>query len=252
VIHCRSYGSAPDSRARWETKMTIGKRQITLLVVGLLTAVVAQASQVTDELYGPPDAIRWDMTAISPIGDLGEIETIVDLRGFVPISGPSSIKSAGWDALHYHKIPTLDGIARIYYGNAGTAAKTKLAKVKLLTEENVAGEPLKWAKFSYALAKTSGTDLFVSAGGDKTDLESAEPIAILFTHRSVFAIINFRYSDFARVGTGQILCAFEFSRKLKEYKTLYRLHSTILFNKSARDAFSISLPIVAKVLAAQF
>jgi hypothetical protein len=206
---------------------------------------------VADEIYGPAESLRWDLTTLSPLGDLGDIETIVDIRGFVPMSGPSAIKSAGWDALHYHKLPTLDGVARLYYGDAGQASLAKVARAKLLSEHNLKGETLHWTRLAYALTKTSSKELFASVGGDVDDLESAEPIVVIFTRGSVFVVLNFRYSDFARVGTGQILGAFEFSRPLKEYKTFYRIRSTILFNKTARDVFAASLPIVAKVLAAQ-
>jgi hypothetical protein len=40
----------------------------------------------------------------------------------------------------------------------------------------------------------------------------------------------------------------EFSRKLREYKTLYSLHSTLVFNESARQAFVDSAPYVAHIV----
>ena len=202
------------------------------------------------------DDIMWTayVRQIAPIGDVGDIQTIVDLRGFIPLSYVSKAKSDGFhlDVVQWYQIPTLPGVARLYYGDWKEATMEKLSRITLLTEEKLTGENLEWAKFAYTLAKTSGNDLFKSAGGSAHELDASEPVAVLLTARSAIVLLSFKYTSLARQGTGQVLCGFEFSRMLKEYKTFYEIHSTIIVGRSTKKAFENSLPYVTKALSVYF
>lgn len=196
---------------------------------------------------------------IRPIGDFGNIEAVLDLRGFVPISGTSKAKYkehysgsfseqifTKWqfsDLHSWYKLPTKHGVGLVYYGSDDF----KLSNTQFLRESQLAGENKQWAALAYDLTETSGKKLF-EATGHSFGFDGAEPINILITAQSVFVVVNFRYTDPVRWGTGQVLTAFEFSRALKGYKTYYEVYTTALLPSSARKAFEKSLPIVTKAL----
>jgi hypothetical protein len=220
------------------------------LVLALLMLLSVQA--FASATYAPDMTDVWWVYAdafISPIGDLGTIRTIVDLRGFIPLSLLQKSRAC-LDCLNWYKFPLKDGVARVYYGGADPSVLSKLAATKIVGEDHLSREQLGWAKLAYGLVKSSSADLFVAAGGYADDLDTAEPVAVLMTDRSALIIVNFKYSDFERRGTGQIMCCYEFSRSLREYKTFYRVSSTLALNRSTRTAFAKSMPYVLKALAA--
>ena len=215
---------------------------------------------------------------ITPIGDLGDIQFILDLGGFIPLSAASKRKMHRfwrWDVFQWYKIPliaedayngptsrrdSLDhvipltaGIAYLYYGTFDDATRAKLSKIKLLTEDELINDNLQWAKLSYGLARSSGRDLFASVTGSSSGFVGAEPVVVLLTQRSAFVLMSFRYSDMNRAGaTGQVLCCFEFSRTLKEYKSYCEIYSTQMLNRGANKAFNISTPYIAKAVEIYF
>jgi len=238
------------------------KRITMSLVVLALSLSSGQSQTYSSDLN---DIARYDNSvgAITPIGDIGFLDKIIDLRGFIPFAFVSKAESKAGMQLKYlytfrdncrvFKIPTKLGVMMIYYGIDEDYFRTlstakPLDDVKLLEENQLSGDDLKWANFAYALTKSSGENLFKAAGGGRYGFDSAEPIAILLTAQSSIIIINFKYSFMERYGTGQILCGYEFSRTLKEYKTFYLLHTTIAISKSTISAFNASLPFVMKIL----
>jgi len=135
----------------------------------------------------------------------------------------------------------------LYYGSTDDATLGKLAKTKLIDEKGLTEDERQLAKFAYELCSSSGSTLFKVAGGWR-GLDSSEPVAILFTPRTVIILMSFKYTDLDRKGSGQIMCAFEFSRGLREYKTFYDLYSTTAFSGSTKEAVSMSAPYVTKTI----
>lgn len=229
-----------------------------LLFLFCLTATVAVGFGQT--YSANLDDIKQPGNKITPIGDLGNLEQIIDLRGFIPLSLVSKTKSDYQeksifnfftDRFQWYQIPTPSGVSLLYYGDSDDATLKKLAKTKLIDEKGLAGDNQQWAKFAYELSRSSGSALFKVAGGSR-GLDSSEPVAILFTARTAIILMNFKYTDVDRKGTGQIICAFEFSRALKEYKTFYDLYSTTAFSRSTKEAFDTSAPYVTKFLQLYF
>ena len=217
-----------------------------------------------------------------PIGDIGGIERVADLRGFMPLSCVSIKKIiqtrenlfnyVATDVYQWYKVPTEDAAKFIYYGKEGdltyklihldTTPKRKKTALDykpdlippfftVLDENELEGQDLEWAKFSYKLATNCGKELYneiVSSSG----YDACDPVMILFTARSAILILNFRYTAIKREGTGQYLCGFEFSRSLKEYKTFYEIYSTTTFSRSMKQGFSDSVPIVSLALKLYF
>jgi len=208
-----------------------------------------QISSDINDLYSLPKP--------NPITDKMDLETIVDLKGYIPIAGVSkkkkkyqdeSITNFFTDTFQYYKFPTKESIAYLYYA-ADAESDKAIYNVEYFTEDKLEGEYLKWAKFAYSLTKNSGTQLYNSLTGSSS-CDSVEPIVLLFTKTNVIIFINFKYSGIDRKGTGQILCAYEFSRKLIEYKTFYEICSTEIIGKNLKDAFNDSLPIIEASLKA--
>jgi hypothetical protein len=198
---------------------------------------------------------------ITPIGDLGDIKSILDLRGFIPISCASKAKTKKQlssvlnfftDDFQYYQYPPISSIAYLYYGKDDEKTLAKVSSAKLVTEDQLQDEDKQWAKFAYGLARSSGKDLYKSINGSSSGFDAAEPVTVLLTARSAIVIMSFKYSDFDRKGTGQVLCGFEFSRTLKEYKNFYELYSTTVFARSAKNAFSTSEPYITKALSLYF
>lgn len=205
------------------------------------------------------DDIERPGNPINHIGDLGDLEKIVDLRGFIPLSLVSREKLAEYndeflksiDIFQWYKVPIRSGVSTLYYGESNDATVKKLDKTKLIDEDGLAGEDLQWAKLAYELSRSSGPDLFKVAGGSR-GLDSSEPVAMLFTPKTVIILMSFRYTGLSREGTGQILCGLEFSRALKAYKTYYDLYSTTAFSRSTKNAYSASAEYVTKALTLYF
>jgi hypothetical protein len=84
------------------------------------------------------------------------------------------------------------------------------------------------------------------------EYDVAEPVMVFMTKNNVVVMISVRYSTVVRSGTGQMLLAMEFSRKLREYKTLYPLYSTEIIRSSTQKAFVESAPYVVKIVGSIF
>lgn len=225
-----------------------------LVIFSIKACALADELTYSDNL----DDVAGIENPIKTIGDLGKIEIIIDLRGFIPYSAVSKEKKARQndtlitaftlDVYQVYKLPTLLGVGMFYYGKKEGGSLDKMTDTRFLTDDgSLQGEDRQWASFSHELSKSSGQDLFKSAGGT-WGFECAEPICILLTQRSALVFISFRYSDLSRTGTGQIMCAYEFSRSLKEFKAFYDLYSTTAFSRSTRNAFQVSAPYIEKLL----
>ena len=193
------------------------------------------------------------------IGDLGQIESVLDLRGFIPFSYMSNRRtksvtfsdivtfSRNTDVYAWYKYPTIEGVAVIYYGSDDDVNVERVKRARITDEHGLLEEERYWVDLAYKLAIESGEDLF-KAVGRRSGFESAEPIVVLLTRNSAILVINFRYSTIDRRGTGQVLAAFEFSRALRKAKTYYQVNTTMWLGRSASDAFSSALPLILKIL----
>ncbi|HUI53781.1 MAG TPA: hypothetical protein VLY04_02340 [Bryobacteraceae bacterium] len=216
----------------------------------------------------------------TPIGDLGHLNVVADLRGFVPMSfyslasmglnesggaDKASISnavqneiSAGLlpgDSLRWYKIPTKRALLMLYSGDlslrqiaedSSAQEASRFGNTRFLKESEVTGETAWWCRFAYKIAQGAAS-LFEKIAGD--GFENAEPTTVFLTDQSAFVMMNFRYrSLLRRNSTGQVIVALEFSRALKEYKTFYQVYSTTLVSRSSAEAFQATAPIVAKLL----
>lgn len=201
----------------------------------------------------------------TPIGNLGMIETVIDLRGFVPmaftskrnvrssLSLSSVVKSS--PSLGWYKIPTRTALRLLYYGDLKSTQIAEDApdqsgdfkSTHFLDEANLTRDQALWCKLAYTTARNSDA-LFRRLAGN---YKSSEPILVVFTKRSTFIFISLGYTSML-TSNGQVLVSLEFSRSLKEYKTLYPVYTTMLISESAEQAFLDSAPYVAKLISAVF
>ena len=230
-----------------------------LVVLGFLSCVTFVHGEETIPVETPPIAVvappkatysddLSDMGAHKPfesLGDLGEVETIIDLRGFIPFSAPSKSKSLHpanesnyWliDNNAWFKLPLVRALEIIYYG-ADPAFKGRFDNVTKITEDALADENKTWGEMAYTMCNEKGEILYKQAGAD-SGFVNAEPIAILLTKSSSFVIINFKYNNNRRHDTGQLLMCYEFSRSLKMSKNQYDLYDTFALNKAAKKKLS--------------
>jgi hypothetical protein len=209
--------------------------------------------------------------APTPIGDLGPIETVVDLRGFVPMSFASksgiSISNqlhgaasdyrkllVNTDGLHWYKIPTKKALLMLYYGDLDStnlAADTtdleqRFSSTTFMKESEAQGDVAAWCRLAYAAARDAEPIFKSIAGGSGS--EGAEPVTLFFTDQSCFVLLSFRYSSLVMENQGQLLVAMEFSRSLKEYKTYYPLYSTLLWSKSTKDLAGLTASCMGQAL----
>ena len=203
---------------------------------------------------------------VETIGDLGKIESIIDLRGFVPVK----LLSKDSDDLQWYKVPIKEFISAIYFDNKvswfskkdadedkgflkkwkdkitnGTSKlKNKYLNVPTPIKENdVYGEEEnKWIRLAYSL-KRKGEELYGSVGGGY-GYDDTEPIMILSTEYSSLVFMSFRYKGVKE--SGQYLVAFELS-KTGEYKTFYRVYDTFITSVNTAQAFDDSLPIIGNI-----
>ena len=194
----------------------------------------------------------------TPIGDLGAINTVVDLRGFVPMEFMS--KTYVWNPLRidkyvWYSIPTKKALLMLYTGTLPVDHiaddSTKLEEkefrtTQFLDEDQVKGETAQWSTVAYDLAEKNGSKIFEQVAG--SGFQSAEPSTILFTKTSVFIVLSFKYSISLTDNGGQVLLAMEFSRALKRYKNIYTLHSTTMMSKSTGEMFTATAIFVGKAL----
>jgi hypothetical protein len=192
------------------------------------------------------------------IGDLGHLDFVVDMRGFVPFSHASRTITNPYIG-RWYKIPTKKALLVFYTGalsldqiaeNTTDAENKAWAGTRFLTERDVHGEPEQWCKVAYDLAGNDAKQLFDKLVGG--DFISAEPTTLLFTEQSVFVLLNFKYELAARGDGGQVLMALEFSRASRRYKTVYTLYSTTLFNKGTESLLAASAPYVMRIVVAAF
>lgn len=222
------------------------------------------------------------------IGNIGELETVVDLRGFVPFYGRTMgstnadiIKADGYEyqpAIEHQywkgsneifEVPTKIAIGVIYYGNDPTPDRfgyvpdyehrmiwsMQIARTPMEKMDDVKIIPEKDldGEFkqwaNFAYDLTGhGENLFKSFNGG-SGYQAAEPVSILFTENSVIVLVNFRYTDlFDQNPPGQYLVGMEFSRNLKRYKAMYPIYDTFAFSPSVRDSFEKSGPLVLESL----
>lgn len=194
----------------------------------------------------------------TPIGNLGHIETVVDLRGFVPMS--LSSVSGFWTPtltdFRWFKIPTKAAVSLLYYGtlklpqlgSVPLHEDPDLRTTRFSDESQVTGNEKQWCLVAYATAK-SDKPLFQSFTGK---YDGTEPILVLFTRQSVFIIISVKYSTLNNPGVGQTLLALEFSRAFRKYKQLYPLYTTMVMTESAREDFEQSAHYVPQIVAGIF
>src|ERR1035438_6712180 len=79
-----------------------------------------------------------------PIGHLGEVDSVVDLRGFVPMS-LSSKTAGGWlTNLRWYKIPTRKALLLLYFGTLSVShvADDTTSLEKRALSENLTERPL--------------------------------------------------------------------------------------------------------------
>jgi hypothetical protein len=203
----------------------------------------------------------------SPIGNLGNLDVVVDLRGFVPMSFWSATAAkatfAGHsdnfkgDVLRWYKIPTKKALLMLYFGDLTsthiaddtTKLESRFAKTRFLKESDASGETASWCKLAYEVAKDS-EPIFQRIAGD--GFLAAEPTTVFFTDQSVFVVLSFKYTALLRNNTGQVLTALEFSRSSRQYRTFYEVYSTAIVSKTTGNEFKETAPTIAKALAAVF
>ena len=196
----------------------------------------------------------------TPIGDLGHIETVVDLRGFVPLSHTSA--ELMWTAvrpMRWYKIPTKKALLLLYTGQLSIdhiaddtrgLEERSWGRTRFLVESEARGEAAQWCTLAYDLVEKDAQRIFAQLVGGGFD--SAEPTTVFLTQQSAFVLVNFKYDQLNLGDRGQVLLALEFSRSLRRYKTAYCLHSTAIVSKSTSEIVAATAPYIGKVVAAYF
>lgn len=216
------------------------------------------------------------------VGDLGKIQTIAAVRGFMPILCKSKkrIKENGLtffgndDYLTY-KFPLTLTLKEMYYGmdelwqyHPRTAwgtpkaaahqkktfqellkqrnARAYFDKIDVINEKDAKGEDLAWIKFAYALTSgKAGEKMYGHILGGR-GYKSAEPVAIIFTENDALVFSSLRWES--SFGTpGQTIVAFEISRNLNKFRTFHRVFDTSDIKKSVADAAREMGPTVAEI-----
>jgi hypothetical protein len=204
----------------------------------------------------------------TPIGNLGHLDTVLDLRGFVPMSffsatAAADANKAGFrldnffpDLLRWYKVPTKKALLMLYFGEITSAQladdtssleKRTFSQTRFLGESDVQGEFALWNKVAFNIAKESDALYQRIVGG--SGFEAGEPTTIFFTNSSAFVILSLKFNSvIRRNSTGQVLIAMEFSRSSKAYRTFYKLYSNELMSKTTSEAFKKTAPVVANAL----
>ena len=204
---------------------------------------------------------------VETIGNLGEIKSIIDLRGFVPVR----LLSVENDDLEWYKVPIEEFINAIYFKNEvswlsklnkdedkgflkkwGDKISNSVAKAKNkylnipdpIKENNIDKEEEQiWVKYAYDLSQ-KGKELYESIGAGY-GYDNAEAIMILETENSGLVFINFKYQG--PITEGQYLVAFELSKN-GNYKTFYRVYDTAVTSVNTDMAFKNSTPIILDIV----
>ena len=148
-------------------------------VFGLLAIAASSLSIYAQPYSDDYSKLRWSAGVFHRIGNIGQLETVINLRGFVPVLGKCPINPDGSSAGEYlFKVPTRQGIGVIYYGpdlpqptffgpngtgavNASNHLWTvqiamtdwkKMEPVKIIPEREVEGEFKKWAECAYDIS----------------------------------------------------------------------------------------------------
>jgi hypothetical protein len=238
------------------------------LLHSLTCRAYAQYSDKLDEICNPCSLDPFFHTP-APIGDVGKIETVVDLRGFIPMSLPQYPSSNVASRIfygpeyprHWFKIPTKKALLMLYYGNLPfskfaedtvSLEKEQLSQTTFIRESDAKGANASWCELAYTLAKDSAPLFERIVGG--SGFQATEPITVFFTEQSTFVILSFKYTSYSALvaNNGQALIGLEFSRSSRRYKTFYQLYSTVLINKPTADVAMAIAPYVAKAVANSF
>jgi hypothetical protein len=239
------------------------KRSLVLACVLSLSCPSLLAQYRDDLNHVVIPKIDIDFHPPTAIGNLGDIDTVVDLRGFMPMLLMTNYDSSILRAIDkykfdWFKVPTPQALHLLYPGDltlqqviTGTGVPTTgpLAHARFINEEKISRHDRFWLNLAYDSVK-DGPQLYKQlVGGD--GFEGAEPVTILFSHNSVFLFLSFKYSSvihWGQGGEGQLLVALEFSRFEKKYRAIYQIYSTAAVNKSVSDLFLSSMPYIGKAI----
>jgi hypothetical protein len=237
--------------------------QVAVLFALVESPLVAQYRSDLEHAFVPP-RIVWSFHRPTAIGNIGGIDTVIDLRGFVPMLLPTHAHGGLPDIgdisfqMSWFQVPTMAALHMFYAGDltleqviAGSKGQRQgpWSRTHVIDEQQGHGEDEFWIRLAYATVKDSAQlyHQFVGGGG----FQGAEPLTVFLAPKSVFVLLNFRYSSLARVdqgGEGQFLVALEFSRSVREYKAVYPVYTTAPVSKPVGEFFEASLPYVAKAI----
>ena len=225
---------------------------------------------------------------ITPIGDIGPVRQIIDLRGFFPFVSASKrhiewkyksewtmLANASSDDFWWFKIPLKTGLSWVYYGpkEIDSVPEADWMSYKITGEtrrwppyreshkfddvpvtdlDHLSDEQRAWAQIAFGVSE-GGEKLFSALGGatgwgKKFGYESCEPVAIIVTTSSVLVVTSIRYSFFARKGTGQIIVAYEFSRFNNQLLRFYDIRGTNGNVRGIKATFDTIRPIVETIV----
>jgi hypothetical protein len=185
------------------------------------------------------------------IGDEGQVEKIIDFRGYVPLSAVSKKRDTLFtlDIFQYYKFPLRSTLRQVYHGlkelepyfdvnvpEDYDKVTEYFGDVPIVKEEDLAPkegefnfvtEDTAWVDFANNITDgESGEELYRGVFRGGGGFETAQPIAILMNKSNIFVLINLRLSSINRNGTGQTLIALEFSRASKKYRDFHVIYTT--------------------------
>ena len=123
----------------------------------------ASAQYYSDDLRDiePAGYINHSFPPITPIGNLGRLTTVVDLRGFIPMSLVSKSKMFSYTSRLWFRIPTKKALAMLYLGDLSIQniaddlgnSDGWFRGVTFLGEANATGEAALWCNLAYDMAR---------------------------------------------------------------------------------------------------
>ena len=197
--------------------------------------------RVQDSDFGKPVVVM----------NAGEIEKVIDHRGYMPISAFSKkqaqekyvfdskekvtgvhVSGALHDEYGYFRLPIVRGLVWFLEGlSADNRAKCIIFtnRVKILKESQVNDDDSKWINLAQSLNQ-NGKAFFDALPGKlpgklSARFDESDAVATVFYSEAVLVIVNIRYSTLLRNGSGQILLGYEFSRRLPSYRKLHLIRS---------------------------
>jgi hypothetical protein len=195
-------------------------------------------------------------SALKPVGGLADIVRVIDHKGFVPLSLISKAKRRKqdesplnffMDVYEWYAVPTPDAVAILYFGI--NHDRTMPKRIKVIPESRANAQDAKWTRVAEELALKHGSELYKKIGGG-AGLQAAEPVCTILTDTNALVILNFRYGDLDRRGTGQALASFEFSRTTFGYRSAYLGYHTFSFSPDLKNAFQATYEIVVAAMKA--